>query len=141
MKTLSSSAFERPANGSAVDARRRVLGGVVAIIAGLALPWRQLREVAIDPRHLGKRIAALLGYGSQFPAMDFNESALASMLSAILQVDAADFRRIASLSDRELKTRIEGQITQDYSRGDIVNHHGWWIAATEAQCLALVGAA
>jgi hypothetical protein len=95
-------------------------------------------DEAHDTSGFVRRIAALLGFASSFNVADSKiGNATLELLCDILKLDVAKPETMR-MSDTQLKRRIVEQMTADYSRGDIVNIHGWWISHTESRCLDFV---
>jgi len=122
--------------------RRDVLGSLAIITAALALPYSRSLSTFSDRdiSNLAIRVASVLGFKDTFDFAHLgNESSIAALLSDILTL-SVDERTAVTLSDAQLRDRISAQTALDYSRNDMVNLEGWWIAITEARCLRLVGA-
>jgi hypothetical protein len=116
--------------------QRRQLMMAIAAIAGLALTTRlpALLNAGGDPDPLAQLLKAL-GYDAGESVALTNaevELHLGRILRAPLAVLSSD------PSAQELRQRIRRNIEADYRAGDIRVIDGWWLSATEANCLALI---
>jgi hypothetical protein len=123
-----------PVHEGLAQPHRRQLMMAIAAIAGLALTTQSPAWLSAGGDPL-RRFLKALGYD-----MD-NGVALASAdvelhLSRILRVPLAVLA--SDPSARELRQRIRRNIEEDYRAGDIRVIDGWWLSATEANCLELL---
>ena len=93
-----------------------------------------------------KQVLQALGQGIDSNAADAAMSAsvdsqpsVDSQLSRILRAPAAALASQAPASVGDLKQLIRDNIEADYRAGEICVVNGWWLSATEASCLELIG--
>jgi hypothetical protein len=124
--------------------RRDVLLAATAI-AGTLLAVPPIvgsgREPVVAGNALLKRVLQALGHG-----IDSNELVASAsvdlQLARILRVPAAVFASQAPTANdvtSDLKQLIRHNIEADYRAGEIRVVNGWWLSATEASCLELIG--
>lgn len=113
--------------------RRQVIMALAAV-ASLASTMRSPALLDAGGDALGQLLKAL-GYDIDKSVALTNadvELHLARILRAPLAVLASD------PSAQDLKRRIRRNIEADYRAGDIRVVDGWWLSATEANCLELI---
>ena len=106
--------------------RRAVLGGAIGGWVVATLPSLPIRNGLIA------RLRALLDRGERAHATD---RALALTI-VFGSTDASPATK--QMTDAEIGTRIRNNIAADYRDGRLVDFHGWRIAETESQALALL---
>lgn len=123
--------------GPAQPQRRRVMMAVAAI-AGLALTRR-----LPAPFDAGAEFFETGGdlLGQLLKALGYRVDASAALTNADIELHLTRILRapLAVLaSDQDVKRRIRRNIEADYQAGDIRVVDGWWLSATEANCLELI---
>lgn len=98
-------------------------------------------ELIAAQNALLKQVLQALGQGIGGNEADAVMSASADLqLTRILRTPAAVIASQAPASVSDLKQLIRENIEADYRAGDICVVNGWWLSATEASCLELIGA-
>lgn len=118
--------------------QRRQVMMAVAAIAGLALTGR-----SPAPLDTGAEFFETGGdlLGQLLKALGYRVDASAALANADIELHLSRILRapLAVLaSDQDLKRRIRRNIEADYQAGDIRIVDGWWLSATEANCLELI---
>lgn len=124
--------------GLAQPQRRQVMLAVAAI-AGLALTIKSpaLIDAGADLVEAGSDLLGqMLQALGQEASVGVTNAAVELHLGRILRAPLATLAPDVSVLD--LKDRIRRNIEADYRAGDIRVVNGWWLSATEANCLELI---
>lgn len=129
------------AHDDRVQPQRRQLMMAIAAIAGLSLTMRSptLLNAGAEALETGRDLLAQLlnALGQQADrSMATTNAAVELQLSSILRAPLSVFA--SDVSTHDLKQRIRRNIEADYQAGDIRIVDGWWLSATEANCLELI---
>lgn len=123
-----------PLHAGLAQPQRREVMMAIAAIAGLALTAQSpaLLDAGSDSlRRLLKALGYDVGRGPVLTNADVELH-----LSRILRAPLAGLASDSSAQD--LRQRIRRNIEADYRAGDIRVVDGWWLSATEANCLELL---
>lgn len=116
-----------------MSARRGFLKGL-ALGCAAALGWRTWPHTPDAAMQLAQRVVAALG---TVPALRLaSVRTIEQLLSAVFG-PSTTLAEIARLSTTQLQRLLALRIQQDYQKGALVQHHGWWLAQSEAAILEL----
>jgi len=89
------------------------------------------------PLDLAVRVVQAAGaVGLAWPVTTATERTVTQLLTSVFGSTSA-LQDAAQLSHAQLQQRLAQRIQQDYQKADLVQHRGWWLAASEAAILEL----
>jgi hypothetical protein len=123
-----------PMHEELAQPQRRQLMMAIAAIGGLALTAQspELLDAGADP--LAQLLKAL-GYDAG-KSVALTNADVELHLGRILRAPFVVL--VSDPSTQDLRQRIRRNIEADYRAGDIRVIDGWWLSATEANCLELI---
>jgi hypothetical protein len=117
-----------------VRARRGFLKGL-ALGCTAALGWRTWPRTPDPAMELAQRVVRALGTVAP-PLRIATTRSIEQLLSTVFG-PMTTLAELARLSTTQLQQLLAERIQQDYQKGALVQHQGWWLADSEAAILEL----